>query len=614
MSVIDPKTTKQQDDVNENQSNPQLATGSGALTSGRSATFSSGAPQKQGSGRFTNLQKYISANQGAGENIANRMSNVVENSYGDFSKDFQSKIGDINTGVQQGNQLFDTQGNQFKDTLSNLSNELGTFNSMVDRDRFNTASQGLIDFNRNQGVDFNKLRTGAGFDEAALQGYATQASGLADQTIQNIQDQQRGIQTEAGRYNLLKQARPKLQDYTSGQGRLDQLFFQATPSAVNNLQNTYGQQIADARSKQANEIAQANASINSVLNRENQYKTDLQNIANQAQSTFYNKLNQQTNFDQVNDARTALYNDYVNQLQTGKVSQDLANLLGISGQDMRGFGYGTSYSPSGSIGDNKMSPTYYFGPNENQFTQYNTGRPISEYLVQNTTPARQFQDILTADDYAAYQALQGLSGVDTGKAYGSSNLGAAVGLGANNYRADLIGADEAFRNKFVNPETGRGNSFNVYSTGIASSTPSSWQVFQEMNPNLDINPTTFRYNQISDIIKENVGDSGSFEEYKDRARSKYSPSVFELATAQAGVDVDKYLTNNGVQSAIGDLLASGGSGMFDQYAVDTANLLANERVKGITNEIDDSGVKNIADFTDQDTKELEQYRRFKGLL
>ena len=58
MSVIDPKTTKTNQDNTNNEEQTSMTP-----TLGRSSSFTTGtpAPTQKGSGRFTNLQKYISS-------------------------------------------------------------------------------------------------------------------------------------------------------------------------------------------------------------------------------------------------------------------------------------------------------------------------------------------------------------------------------------------------------------------------------------------------------------------------------------------------------------------------------------------------------------------------
>jgi hypothetical protein len=603
MSVIDPRTQKlkQQDDPNAPQQTSTAAPTStnGGGGSSRTAAFSSGGgANKQGSGRFTNLQKYIDANEGAGQNIANRMGNAVVNSYGKFSQDFNNQVGNINNNIQQGNDLLTNKGDQYKSTLGNLSNELGTFNSMVDRDRFNTASQGLIDFNNQNGIDFNRMRMGQAIDEAGLETARKQADLLANNTIGNIQKQQQGIQTEAGRYDLLKQARPKMQGYTSGQGRLDQLFFQATPDAVNSLQQTYGTQLADARNKQNADLSGITAKIAELTARENDYKTNLQNLSNQAQDTFYNKLNQASNYDQVNDARTALYNDYVEQMRSGQISKDLASALGVAG--MGGVGYQSSYRPSLPPGmeAGKMLPTMRTGPGENQFTQYNTGVDPANYIAKNTVQARNFQDLLTSDDYKAYQALQGLSGRDTGKAWGTSQIGPAAMVNTN-YRNDLQAAHQNFMDKYTT--NGVGNSYNVMATS------------RENDPFSGVQRSGQFDQLVNDYQQQTraAADAGNPDVAPTIRVVGYNANVDQMINqpqAPATKDFDRYVTG-GWYPEVGNWEGNKNPD-YSTEAITNADNLYNS----FKNELQNTNVDKIATLTDTDTQEQEQYKRFKGLL
>src|SRR6478609_3618758 len=64
------------------------------------STGSSAAPSSQGSGRFTNIQKYINANQGAGEQLGNKLTGTVDKNLQKTEKEATSQAGQIANTIQ----------------------------------------------------------------------------------------------------------------------------------------------------------------------------------------------------------------------------------------------------------------------------------------------------------------------------------------------------------------------------------------------------------------------------------------------------------------------------------------------------------------------------------
>lgn len=615
---------------NEDENNRQI-NGLPTLGGDRSSNFSTGmnpqgAAPKGSSGRFTNLKKYIDANQQGANTTAERMGRSVDNDFNNYQNQFSGKLGEVNKGISDATSLFDT-GDTYKQNLNSINNDLNTFQSMDNRDTFNKGGQNLFDFNRDNGDKFNQLRQGLGLNQEQLQQSQGLNQAMNDQYLNQAQQNAQGIQTEQGRYNILRQAQPKFGGYSSGQERLDQLLFQATPSAVNSLQNTFNTNLDKIKSNQ-DLLSGSNSSLQAAIAREAALQGDLQNTANTVQDTFVNKLNQKSNFDQINQARQALFNDYQSQLQgndvfgtTGNkqynISKDLADMLGLS--DLGGYGVKGSYTytpqevPTGAgtanpdviskIGQLNPSPvTVDISPNANQFTMFNTGKDFGSYIKQGKN-AETFQDLLTQPDYGVYQALANLSGRDKGLAYGASNIGRAVSANGN-LGQDIQLANSQFNQKYTNPD-GSLKKYQVIGTGVGAGGV----------PNAGENAGAILNNQGKSQILEGNDNAGKYWDSLYNGAQDLTGGVgLSYATNVGNVDLAKLIgggTGLGdVQNLYKDQAGTTATTMRGAQNDASANMQA--QLQQLIDQIKATGAKNMGTLTDQNT--ADKYSRFGGLV
>lgn len=281
-----------------------------------------GQQQQVGSGRFVNIQKYLSANQPAATGLGQKI---------------QTNIGkqaeQVRQGIESSKQQFETSAKPLEQTLEIPSTtnqqaqptqqapvattsvvsqgEKAVANESIQRDRYgneinnipvidpgyyrykpeinntiyNQSTQNpsvsslinLIKTNPNEIVTnqpqletFRQLQTGIQGPQSTLTGQETS----------NLQPLVQSTGTEEGRFKLLQQmfAKPT-QEYTRGQQKLDQLLLQASPQVGQNLQKFAQTQLSDiqkqitpaieqqaARSKAISEAAQkAQQDISSTL-------------------------------------------------------------------------------------------------------------------------------------------------------------------------------------------------------------------------------------------------------------------------------------------------------------------------------------------------------------
>lgn len=514
-----------------------------SLGGDRTSSFSTGLNQpssQKGSGRFTNLTKYVQANQGAGDTIAERMAQRSQRDVDAFKSEQDKGVQEVGSKITEAQNLFGTTGSQFK-------NQLGQFNQGYQgvsafTQPFEQTGEQIQSFTKSPDFSkFQQLRTGQGLDESFLN---QQQSGLefaAQNALDTSGKRFRDIQTEQGRYDLLRGLQPIRSGYTTGQGRLDQLMFQASPSSVSNLQQRFSDQQADVLAKKSALDAQKQA-ISDIVGQESALSQDLTSSAKGLNDLFKSRL--ESSIPEVQAARDKLYKNYLDQLSSGSISKDLSGLLGLEGLQTWNpslFTEGVTVNPDRirtyrSL-DNPSAPASYISAGDK---------------IQG------FQDLLTEPNYSTYQALGQLIDTPSYEMAGPSNIGQAVVAtqGPQSLAEQIKLQDTGVRNLETNPLS---ESWSYPDAGLSGSY--SWSL-----------PDYMRW--------ENAATP---QEKRDIA----------LGTIKG---LDQYVT-----------------GPRDKR-LDAAIEAVNRLSSNLGQEVSGRGVRNTATLTRDDTKEQEEFKRFKGLL
>jgi len=190
---------------------PQIAGGI-AGAPGAAAAAPPAARRPTGAGRATNLQRYIQANIGAGQELAGGLRSDIEQR----AEQARAGIGETRT--------------RFEQAASPLKRELGEEGQQAIETAFKDPQQLLQQ--QQQLEQFQRLRDVGAQQQIGQLGVGTQ----------ELQRQQQGVArsveqagTEAGRFQLLQGAFGQ-PSYSRGQRRLDQLLLQAAPGATRGLQ------------------------------------------------------------------------------------------------------------------------------------------------------------------------------------------------------------------------------------------------------------------------------------------------------------------------------------------------------------------------------------------
>jgi len=324
MAVVLNNQEEEKDKENQGVNQPQpLSTGGGASAAGPTGT-SSAQPtsrQRQGSGRFTNLQQYIQANPGAGARTSQQIQNVAERTERGLESEAGNRLSDIRSQIGQERDRLG-QAQQFAQTITSGSNE----------DLQKLATE--------QADRFAQLRTG--------QSAIPQIQQQKQQAVQQL-GQQAGqlggmaadAATEQGRFGLLRNT---FQDprYSAGQRRLDQLLLQGSgQGALSNLQqglqqraqsaqnlvggfqSELGQEMQDIGEPQ---VQQAQQTVQQALGRFGEgpgfgeiNSGALGQLRSQLEETRQSELDRQQNE----------YQDLRSQLEEGNQNQRILDLLGV---------------------------------------------------------------------------------------------------------------------------------------------------------------------------------------------------------------------------------------------------------------------------------------------
>ncbi len=578
------------DDQNEQQSqanNPVTMAGSGKAqpsSSGRVAGFSSGQPQQAGSGRFTNLSKYMSANQGAGERIGSQIQGQVNRNVDTKTSNISEQNQKVRQGIDQGRAQLN-QGNQFNEQLGNINKGLSSFNNMEDRAGFDAANQQAQQFaqapNFNQ---FQNIQAGQGVDEDMLNQGQGQAQVAGQDLSKFTGDNISRIGTEQGRYELLKNRfAPAGRSYAAGNARLDQALLQNAPgNVVGQMRNQFVNQ-NQASSALNNAIGLQGQDVSKTVADEVSLLSNLDTVTKSNQDIFNEKLGQKGNIDFINKLREDKYNEYVNQLKSGNIGQDLSQQLGLSSLN--------TYVPgqAGTVGTGPVArsagmsadavraaraagqePGFPVSVDPRQIVGYNTNlAQNAENYLKRGQSAQNMQDITTDDDFAAYQALANIAKRDTGKLSGASQLDKAVQAKANSEGrnlSDVIAqSDKAFRDAFA------GKNFSSYAMGRTGADDKG--NFLENSFNSAVNSITRAPQNLVDGLRGVL--RGSSEEFLSAVGNQLTDvgNISTGGTGGAAID-DLKLNNLSNSAAIQNLVQNDTGSMFNEFTA------ANNRDQG----------------------------------
>lgn len=407
MAVNAEQNQLNQQNQNNSQQTMQGPTSGGGITTpvgstGRVANYSSGNQQSPGSGRFTNLNKYLNANQGASERLASGISSNLDKQTASEKRNVNSQAADVRAGIESAQNKVN-QGQQY------LNQDL-------------SANAQNIANNANQLQDFTNYRTNQAVDANALNNQANTAQTAAT-NLQNIQQQQlQNAGTEQGRFQLLKNAfgggTVYQNPYSTGQQKLDQLFLQAGgTNNINNIQNQVKGQLAQT---------------NDTLSGLGQNVTDIGTIGTNAQNLA----------TQLQDKTNQLTNDYVSGVEGTAADVNAQRLA-----DQKWAQDQYAKLQSGQAIDQKFADMMGLSQGQGLYNSL-TGKNVNDFINFGATNLNGFGQLANQAQENQYSALAKLAGInpaytldgDPAAAIGNNNtLGGILGNAQTGYDQAVAG-------------------------------------------------------------------------------------------------------------------------------------------------------------------------------
>jgi hypothetical protein len=442
------------DEKDQNSSNaPQM--GSSAPMSTVNPVVPTQNHQKQGSGRFTNIQSYLNANKGAGQQLSQGISNQVQKKI----EPIKTQANDYNAQVRQG-----IQGAQ--NTLNQGQQQLGQLKQIGTNIQGNSGSQfygqdkdlGINQFTQSPDYSqYQKIQAGQGVNEDVLNMQQQAFQNQSNKYNQLAQDQANQVASEGGRFGLLKQSfggnvNPK---YSSGQQRLDQVFL--ARQGLGDLRNNLQKNITSAKGLQA----QTQETGQGVRSAQEGEKSLINNINTQAGANEADYLKMLESYiPEVNKQRDQQYNDLASRYagMAAKTNQ-AGGLLDKQVVDKQGNPILQKASPASNQPNQRLTADdlKLLGMTKNSqiFDVFNKTK--LEQVADKGRQAAGYQDVANQQNVDTYKQLANIAKLDPGniKLQQAGNLGAVVSAkqGAANLQNRLNEAANTFYNNTAANDT-----------------------------------------------------------------------------------------------------------------------------------------------------------------
>jgi hypothetical protein len=277
--------------------------------------------QKPKTTGFTNLQTYLKANQGAGQQIAGSISSDIQGRVTSASKaqDEANKVGQV---IQDQNTKVDQAGTVIADIQTAATGNSAPLSARV----------GDVDY-----------LTKGGYSSVAQKNRDDLADRLAKsgQAIGSVKERATQLGSEAGRMGVLQDIY-KSPTYSSGQQSLDQMFLQQSGgNALTNLQRTTEGNIA-ASTKAINDLqTKGSSTLADILAKGRTYSTQASEALTKGLSDL--TTSQEKQFAETQEKQNTGYDSLVKGFQGAErdasgnviVTQELADQYkGLTGKDL----------------------------------------------------------------------------------------------------------------------------------------------------------------------------------------------------------------------------------------------------------------------------------------
>jgi hypothetical protein len=405
-------TILNQNEENETQPTTQAIT---SPVSGPS-TVSPSQPQRQGSGRFTNIQKYINANKTAGQNLVNNVSGSIQKDIGQQKSKTDESASAVRQGIQQGQQGLN-QGSQFGQQLNTIGQNIKSQTSNDQNQAFANRDVNALGIDQFDNTNYQKFQQGQNLDEVRLglqnRNFVNQNQNLQNVAQQNLQN----ISSDAGRFNMIRNMFGKNINpgYTSGQQRLDTMFLSQNPLSDLRKNLTGTQQAAQQGINESQRLGQ---DITRMTQAERDLISGNQGVAQANTDAYLNMLGSYTG--ELNKQRAGEFQTLQDKLSSLKSNDFSGGLL-----DKTPYQKAT-LAPSANPVTMDRATLERLGLSSGPQQVYNVFNSLKNTDVANRgRDAANYQDVANQTDVDKFSLLSQIAKQDPSRLAKASELGAA---------------------------------------------------------------------------------------------------------------------------------------------------------------------------------------------
>lgn len=516
-----------QDDKKTQEGTSQPLQTIGTASPQPSSAMASPEKRPQGSGRFTNLQKYLTANEGAGQRIAGRVGQQVQ---GDIqqkqqqAQDYYSKLGQSVSQAQQTAQ-----------TGAGYAQQLKNIGQSIQGAQYQAPTEGQIQqgpLRQEQGLDaitaftsdpnqfkqFQDIQSGRAINEDLLRLQQQKAMRGAGEFAGQVQGAQEALGSEQGRFDLLRQtfggaARP---GYTTGQQRLDQLFL--TRGGLGDIRRDVNEQARIAQ-QLGKDVSQSAQNVANITAQEQGLLGDIRSQAEANEQAYLDMLS--SYIDPTNIGREQEWES----LQTAVSAYKPSDVPQTAGEPVN---TGFTADQMAALGVDATQGVY------NVFDNIVDASDIAA----RGRAATGYQDIASQADVDRYSALSQILGMtpEEQRLTQASDLGAAFTAkeGVEGLASRLEAADKAFREQAAKDLVNRYSDITHY----GSRDPERWYGSYDTSWGYNRNPGDYIFSSPVSSIREGTGldllERGRAGMDVTAGIGKAGPEEWKRATARHG--------------------------------------------------------------------------------
>lgn len=560
--------------------------GSAASTSSNGTTAPAASGQPQGSGRFTNLSKYLNANQAGGQRIAQDIGQNINNNLQQQNQQSQNYYNQLGNTINNANQTAQ-QGAGYVKQLNNIGTQIQgatlTPEQLADpkvaqaalQNRGNQDLSSIQNFTQSPDFsNFQNIQAGRGIDENLLAQQQAKALNTAQGTVSAAQQAQQNLGSEDGRFQLLQNqfGGGNHPGYSQGDQRLDQVLL-GQSGGLGKVQQSVADQ-GRAAATQAKLAQGAGNDVSRLAAQEQGLVGDINTAGTNNETAYKNMLN-----------------SYIDPTNTDRAAQvtDLNRAIGTYQNPKAAYAPGFNTDQMTKLGLTDKNQGVY-----NVFNGVNGVKSANDIATigPNARSAAEngYQDVANQTDVDRYGALAKMLGNTDQK-----DLTAPSTLG-NAYTAKTD--DNALTNRLAAAQTAYNTAAQGNLSGYYNGQGSGETDFSANANNL-INQGHNAVNMGKGSSIENINDvaSGKAPGYQDDAQyiqnNQYSGNTGPGSTSNAGyVNLDNSLRNFLTQQNYNQTI-----GGKRQTYLDSLN--ANGTVKA-----DPGGTQSLIPITGQDPAKL----------